>query len=193
MPARKKSEGQAEATSSTHFLIKLPTEVITCSILPILDHFSLAMVAQTCTTLNKAVSHFLTTNKVLNMVPVSRRIEMGTLATAGERKKAAFMFLTKKNTVNCLKKLYIDDHPAMPVASLATIKKLVKQNRNLEELMLINLKLNPPFLQIITQLPRLKYLRLSPDMCQDKEDKFSDFMEELERNGCEIKLHYTYL
>merc|ERR1719233_2126923 len=114
-------------------------------------------------------------NRELNMIPVSRRIEMGALTMAAERKKAAYMFLTKNNTVNCLRKLYIDDHPAMPVASLA------------------NLKLNPLFLQIITQLPRLKYLRLSPDMCQDKEDKFSDFMEELEKNGCEIKLHYTYL
>jgi len=193
MPARKKSDQQSESTSSTHCLTKLPTEVVTCFILPILDHFSLAMVSQTCTILNNAVSHFLTTNRELNMIPVSRRIEMGALTMAGERKKAAFMFLTKNNTVNCLRKLYIDDHPAMPVASMANIKKLVKQNRNLEELMLINLKLNPPFLQIITQLPRLKYLRLSPDMCQDKEDKFSDFMEELESKGCEIKLHYTYL
>merc|ERR1712179_466129 len=92
-------------------LTKLPTEVVTCFILPILDHFSLAMVAQTCTILNKAVSHFLTTNRELNMISVSRRIEMGTLTMAGERKKAAFMFLTKNNTVNCLRKLYIDAIP----------------------------------------------------------------------------------
>ena len=191
MPSKKKSSHNLTA-KYTLCLTNLPREVITCSILPLLDHFSLAMISQTCTSLKSAVSHFLTTNRMLNMVPVSRRIELGTLAMAGDRKKAAFMFLTKNVTVNCLRKLHIDDHPAMPVASLGTIKKLVKLNKNLEELTLVNIKLAGPILKIISQLPKLKYLKLSPDICQDKEDKFSDFMEELEKKGCEIQLHYNY-
>merc|ERR1719504_427 len=119
------------------------------------------------------------------MVPVSRRIEMGTPATAEDRKKAAFMFLTKNVTVTCLRKLHIDDNPTMPVADLGTIKKLVKLNKNLEELTLVNVKLANPILQLITQLPMLKSLELSPDFYQDNEDEFFDFMEQLEKNGCE--------
>ena len=135
---------------------------------------------------------FLSTNRTLNMIPVSRRIEMGTLSKAGERKKSAFAFLTRNTTVSCLRKIQIDDHPAMPVARIPTIKKLIKMNDDLEELTLVNMKLPIQVLEQISKLPRLKYLKLSPDICADKEDRFSDFMEALEMKGCDIRFHYNY-
>jgi len=173
-------------------LTNLPKEIVTCFILPVLDHFSLANIAVTSKGMMSLAISFLSTNKTLNMIPVSRRIEMGTLSKAADRKKSAFAFLTRNATVSCLRKIHIDDHLAMPVANISTIKKLIRINKNLEELTLVNMKLTIQILDLISKLPRLRYLKLSPDICADKDDRFSDFMEALEKKGCDIQLHYNY-
>ena len=191
MPSKTK-KSQALRTHQEFNLIGLPKEVLTNCLLPLLDHFTLGRVAQTCNGLRSAVQSFLETNRVLNMIPTSRVIETGELSMAGVRKKAAFIFLTKSYSVNCLRKLFIDDHPAMPVASVANIKKLIKRNRNLEELILVNIKLSSAMLDDISKLPKLKSLKLSPDICVDKEDKFSDYMESIEKRGCDIQFHYNF-
>ena len=73
----------------------------------------------------------------------------------GDRRKEAFLFFTRNVTVTKLKKLKLSGHPydKEPMVKLQTIKKLIKQNRHLEELCLINIKL-----AIISALPKLNHL-----------------------------------
>lgn len=189
-----KKEREAGATGGGRAeLSSLPQEVILTGLLPWLDEFSLCRVSQTSKGLQANVTSFLLSRPALNMTRVSRRIERtGELATSTRRKQAAFRFLTVNHSVARLRWLEMDDHPAMPAATLSTVKKLIRQNKRLETLLLVNMKLPPATLQLISGLASLQQLTLSPDICQDKEDRFSDIMEQLESRGCSIKFHYDY-
>ena len=170
-------------------LTSLPLEVLACSILPLLDNISLSKLSQSCTTMRTAVSDHLLNSKILDMSDVISWIEevertdntrwqedMKSFYTTGQhlydrkegayygdRRKEAFLFLTRNVTVTKLKKLDLSGYPYTkePMVKLQTIKKLIKQNRNLEELCLTNIKLTNPLLAIISDLPKLNHLLLN--------------------------------
>ena len=75
-----------------------PTGVIIFNILPLLDIFSLAKVSLTCVTLQKTVSDFLATNRVLDMKPVLQK-----LGNDYPKLKKALMFLTNNLSVTSLR------------------------------------------------------------------------------------------
>jgi len=175
-------------------LTQLPVEILTDSVLPYIDHFDQGRLYQVSKLLQQIVIKFLTTNKVLDMASVSRKLELGDLAMAATRKKAAFDFLTK-GTI-CLRRLTIDDHEAMPVTTVAKLKKFIKINPNLSSLSLVNVKLTNAAFQAIVELPKLKYLKVSPDACPAAKGdgkELKSFIEKLEGKGCELDYHYdTY-
>ena len=78
----------------------------------------------------------------------------------------------------------------MPVASLNDIKKLLRNNPNLEEVTLVNVKLTSSCLDQMLKLPKIKYVKVSPDICPGV--KFTDAMEQLEKKGCKVDYHYDY-
>ena len=192
-------------------LPSLPLELLTCSILPLLDNISLSKLSQTCTTMQSVVSDYLLNSKTLDMSDVIKWIEEGERianirwkenltsfyttgkylydrkdAFYGDRRKLAFMFLTRNYSVAKLKKLRMSGHPydKEPMVKLQTIKKLIKQNRGLEELSLINTKLTNPLLDVISDLPKLDYLNLTqtpggkPSKTKCNKAKFDAMMKE---------------
>eukprot|EP00092_Neocalanus_flemingeri_P024503 GFUD01026572.1.p1 GENE.GFUD01026572.1~~GFUD01026572.1.p1 ORF type:complete len:194 (+),score=61.65 GFUD01026572.1:65-646(+) len=188
--------------SHTPTLTSLPLEVTSCSILPLLDHVSLAKLGQSCTSMRSAVSFYLQTNKNLDMTAVTRWIENEEARDVDrmevilndpvrsreyvycDRKKVAFKFLTRNVTVTHLKKLTMTS--SWPMANLNTVKKLIKQNKDMEELSIVNMKLTNSLLDVISELPKLKYLKLSPNLRENKVNHLFDILMEIKKKGCEM-------
>eukprot|EP00092_Neocalanus_flemingeri_P075589 GFUD01093649.1.p2 GENE.GFUD01093649.1~~GFUD01093649.1.p2 ORF type:complete len:183 (+),score=56.11 GFUD01093649.1:66-614(+) len=168
-------------------LTSLPLEVTSCSILPLLDHVSLAKLGQSCTSMRSAVSVYLQTNKNLDMTAVTRWIEneeardVDRMEVYCDRKKVAFKFLTRNVTVTHLKKLTMTS--SWPMANLNTVKKLIKQNKDMEELSIVNMKLTNSLLNVISELPKLRYLKLSPN----PPENLFDILMEIKKKGCELR------
>eukprot|EP00092_Neocalanus_flemingeri_P018150 GFUD01019642.1.p1 GENE.GFUD01019642.1~~GFUD01019642.1.p1 ORF type:complete len:197 (+),score=48.70 GFUD01019642.1:208-798(+) len=165
----------------------LPLELLTFCILPQLDQVSLARLAKTCTRMRSAVHTFLLKSKTLDMKDVIYWIETeNRLVDCSDALKAAFMFLTRNTSVISLRKLKMWGHPDQPtMVNLNTIRKLIKQNRNLEELSLVNMKLTDHLMDVIMKLPKLKYLQLSPALINKGSNPYVK-IKELKQKGCEI-------
>eukprot|EP00092_Neocalanus_flemingeri_P083797 GFUD01105187.1.p1 GENE.GFUD01105187.1~~GFUD01105187.1.p1 ORF type:complete len:196 (-),score=48.28 GFUD01105187.1:100-687(-) len=185
-------------------LTSLPLEVTSCSILPLLDYVSLAKLGQSCTSMRSAVSFYLQTNKNLDMTAVTRWIENEEARDVDrifmeeilndsirsreyvycDRKQVAFKFLTRNVTVTHLKKLTMTS--SWPMANLNTVKKLIKQNKDMEELSIVNMKLTNSLLDVISELPKLKYLKLSPNLRENKVNHLLAILMEIKKKGCEM-------
>ena len=162
------------STSPTSNLITLPS-LVTSSIISYLDPASLALLAKTCTTMRIDVDNYLTTNRVVDMTVEPCR------SMAWDRRREAFMFLTKNGSVKNLRKLAMDDE----LESLQLIKKVVKMNKKLEELSLTNIKIIRAIVTIIKNLPNLEVFKLSSDMCVAGYYRNELFeREELWENSC---------
>ena len=159
--------------SNSISIIFLPTELLTCSLIPLLDHVSMSRLSQTCSTMRDVVHDHLLTSKSLDMTAVAKWIcdvrseadagwpldtDMEKILLGGDREKGAFMFLTRNATVIKLRKLTIGGDPV----HLAIIKKVIKQNKDIEELSLVDIKVTNCLMKIVNKLPKLKYLEISP-------------------------------
>ena len=171
-------------------ITSLPLELLTTSLLPLLDFLTLAQLAQTCTTMRAAVSDRLLTMKTLDMIAMSRWIErIANQGTAQYRKKTAFRFLTVNGTVSSLRKLKIGGNSTgKPMADLNTLKKVIRKNKNLEELSLVNMTVSNSLLEVIKELPKLKHLQIYLATDKNKVDKlkFYAMMKEMKKKGCTI-------
>jgi hypothetical protein len=182
---------------SNSIIIFLPTEVLTCSLLPLLDHVSMSRLSQTCSTMRDVVHDHLLTSKSLDMTDVDRWIsdvrseayagwpfntDMEKVLLGGDREKGAFMFLTRNATVTRLRKLTIGGDPV----HLPIIKKLVKQNKDIEELSLVDIKVTNCLMKIINKLPKLTYLEISPARHLLKASNFWPVVKELKEKECQV-------
>jgi len=131
------------------------------------------------------VEDFLKFNKSLDLRLVSRFIEENifalpffirnevdcleylTIDPEKRRKKAALLFLSRNGTVDCLKTLKIVEMESRFGKRVCAnyyptvlINKILKNNRNLEELVLINVSFTSKMLELIGELSKLKHLVL---------------------------------
>ena len=182
-------------SSENSLLTNLPTGVIIFHILPLLDYFSLAKVSLTCVTLRKTVSDFLATNRVLDMKPVFQK-----LGNDYPKLKMSLMFLTNNLSVSSLREFRytraVASMTRVEIYSLYVldpIRKLLLVNKELETLT-IEMRIYGKLVDFITQLPKLKYLKITNDKSGayrcwrgDRGEWIGDRLENLERSGCVIE------
>ena len=108
-------------------------------------------------------------------------------------KKAAFMFLTRYASITHLRKLKMFLGMPMSPVNLCTVKKLLRQNKDLEELHLTLgrdfHRFKDSFMEIICKPPKLKSLSLwIPNNMVNNMVIYTRY-KELEDKGCQVCVH----
>ena len=153
-------------------LVTLPHLVMNC-ILTKLDPKSLAIVSMTCSSMRTAVDTFLITNTVVDMT------NKDCLSMAWDKRREAFIFLTRSGSISNLRELVLNDD----LSSLQLIRKIISKNKKLEKLVLLNTKLSSSSISLIRKLTNLKQFILSYEMCEDESDEM--FIEvKMSDQGC---------
>lgn len=170
-------------TSPTISFIILPRDILDSNLLPLLDYFCLARLYQVSKAMRNIVENYLASYSSLDMSLVTRRLQY-----EDWRKKVplAFMFLTRGSS--SLRRLTVNDVTDIPVASLETLKLVLRKNQNLQFLTLINIKLTSSVMQAILELDHLRVLEISPEICPGV--KFTNILEQIQKKGCSVVHHH---
>jgi len=166
------------------YLMNLPHLVMDC-ILSKLDPKSLAIVSMTCSSMKTAVDTFLITNTVVDMT------KKDCLSMAWDKRRDAFIFLTRCGVISNLRELVLNDE----LSSLQLIRKVISKNKKLEKLVLLNTRLSSSSISLIRKLKKLKLFILSYEMCEDESDEM--FIEvKMSEQGCQcyrvMSMYHNY-
>jgi len=153
-------------------LVNVPHLVMNC-ILSKVDPASLIRASMTCTSMRTSVDNFLITNKVVDMTGKDL------VSMEWDKRRELFCFLTKNGSVTNLRKLVMNDE----LSSLQLIRKVLTRNKKLENVVLLNIKLSSSSMSLIRNLPKLKLLKLSFEMCEEESDEMFIELKMLEQ-GC---------
>jgi len=159
--------------SSCSYLVNMP-HLVMLHILEKVNPFSLVMISMTCSSMRTMVDTFLLTNKVVDMTEKDCR-SMG-----WDKRRELFRFLTKNGSITNLRKLVMNDE----LSSLHLIRKVLTRNKKLENVVLVNIKLSSSSMSLIKNLPELKLLKISYEMCEDESDEMFIELKMLDQ-GCQ--------
>ena len=174
-------------------IFDLPLEIWTFFILPVLGNMSLPPLHRTSRYFQSIIEDYLASIQYLDLEDVFHRLG------AFQRKKKidALNFLTNKITINSLRKLRIEEkfsyNKSIPPRPL---KKLLRINPNLEELILVNIDVTTHTLRLIGQLTKLKFLKLIPNVVLKEDvEYYKQITLDLKKKYgtiCEVILHSYY-
>jgi len=168
--------------SSMNFHL-FPRDILDTNILPLLSYLDLGRLSQASVTMLRVVENYLSVYTSLDMSLVTARLSPEDWPA---KLPKAFVFLTKG--AKSLRRLVIENYEYAPVASLETLRKVLRKNQNLQIVTLINIKLTSSVMRVILELENLKRLEISPEICPGV--KFTNILEMIVKKGCKVIHHH---
>jgi len=189
-------------------LIELPRDIFISNLLPMLDVLDIYRLYCVSVEIRSIINDYLKTIKSIDMTKLFDKIEeaarfsMISAVTARNWKNKFLAFLTK--TATCLKKIKVVDKRSVvnywgrekQSIDIKNIINLIRMNRNLKEVTLVNLNMSIYVRQLIADLPKIKYFEVTSDLYGTSSftreplvgDKFTSIIEDLKKKGCTVKI-----